>query len=187
MSAFFGRHSGTPADGRSVGGVPQTVGMQEPTPVVDVVDAVPDEVLTKVRSICLPLPDASEEPAWVGVRWRIRGKTFAHLYAVEPDSPTILAQRARPQGITVVLVFRAPADEVEAIRAAGNPFFVAGWGRDVVGLVLGGSVDWPEVAELLVQSYCFLAPRKLVAMLDHDRVGHHLGGSGPERTGMNRT
>ncbi len=132
---------------------------------VDVVDGVPDDVLSNVRSVCLSLPGAYEEPAWVGVRWRVRGRTFAHLYAVEPDSPTILAQRARPDGVTVVLVFRAPADEVEAIRAAGDPFFVAGWGRDVVGLVLDGSVDRPEVDELLVQSFCFMAPRKLVNAL----------------------
>jgi hypothetical protein len=51
------------------------------------------------------------------------------------------------------------------LRGAGHPFFYAGWGRDVVGMVLERSTDWTEVAELLTESYCVLAPRKLVAQV----------------------
>ena len=51
------------------------------------------------------------------------------------------------------------------LRAAGHPFFYAGWGRDVVGMVLDGDPDWDEVAELLTESYCVLAPKKLVALV----------------------
>ena len=40
----------------------------------DPVDAeIPPEVLAALRSVCLPLPEAYEEPA-VGVRWCIRKK-----------------------------------------------------------------------------------------------------------------
>jgi hypothetical protein len=52
------------------------------------------------------------------------------------------------------------------LRSAGHPFFYAGWGRDVVGMVLDDSTDWTEVAELLTESYCVLAPKKLVALVD---------------------
>jgi hypothetical protein len=31
-----------------------------------------DQILTRLRAICLALPDAHEEHAWVGIRWRIR-------------------------------------------------------------------------------------------------------------------
>ena len=52
------------------------------------------------------------------------------------------------------------------LRHAGHPYVYAGWGRDVVGLVLDGDTDWDEVTELLTESYCVLAPQKLVALLD---------------------
>ena len=52
------------------------------------------------------------------------------------------------------------------LRNAGHPFFYAGWGRDVVGMVLEDATDWDEVAELLTESYCVLAPKKLVALVD---------------------
>lgn len=45
-------------------------------------------------------------------------------------------------------------------------FFAARWGSDVAGLELGGHADWCEVAELLIESYCLLAPQKLVALVD---------------------
>lgn len=32
----------------------------------------------------------------------------------------------------------------------------AGWGRDVVGMVLGPDADWGEVAELLTESFCVI-------------------------------
>ena len=49
---------------------------------------------------------------------------------------------------------------------AGPPFFYAGWGRNVIGLVLNEGTDWDEVTELMTESYCVLAPRKLVALVD---------------------
>ena len=42
-------------------------------------DDVPKALEARVRSLCLALPDAHEEAAWVGTRWRIRTKTFAHV------------------------------------------------------------------------------------------------------------
>jgi len=36
----------------------------------------------------------------------------------------------------------------------------------VVGLVLDAHTDWSEVAELVTESYCLLAPKKLVALMD---------------------
>ena len=32
---------------------------------------VPLAIVTELRSVCLGLPEAYEEPAWVGTRWRI--------------------------------------------------------------------------------------------------------------------
>jgi hypothetical protein len=37
---------------------------------------------------------------------------------------------------------------------------------DEVGLVLGEDPDWDEIRELLTESYCAVAPSKLVALVD---------------------
>jgi hypothetical protein len=49
--------------------------------------AVPDKVLSRLRSVCLGLPEAHEETAWVGVRWRIRTNTFAHVLVINAGWP----------------------------------------------------------------------------------------------------
>ena len=119
-------------------------------------DDVPDEVEIELREICLELPDAYEERAWVGTQWMVRNRTFAHVLGVGLDGGTPV----------VVLAFRSAGEELEVLRHAGHPFFELGWGRDAMGMVLDEDVDWDEVRELVTESYCVLAPKKLVAMID---------------------
>ncbi len=118
-------------------------------------DDVPDHVEIRLREYCLALPDAYEERAWVGTRWMVRTKTFAHVLGVEADT-----------GPLVVLSFRSEGDELEVLRSAGHPFFVLGWGRDAIGMVLDATTDWDEVRELVTESFCVLAPKKLIALVD---------------------
>lgn len=125
-------------------------------------DVVP-ELLERVRPICLALPEAYEEPAWIGVRWRVRKRTFAHLVTLEAGTEGAFSVAASPDRDSTVVTFRAPGEELDALRNAGPPYFFAGWGRNVVGLVLDTGTDWDEVTELLTESYCVLAPRKLIA------------------------
>jgi hypothetical protein len=54
----------------------------------------------------------------------------------------------------------------QPLRSAGHPFFGPRWRADEVGMVLDAAVDWDEVAELLTESYCVLAPKKLVELVD---------------------
>jgi hypothetical protein len=35
-----------------------------------------------------------------------------------------------------------------------------------VGMVLDDDTDWAEVAELLIESYCLLAPKRLAVRVD---------------------
>jgi hypothetical protein len=130
---------------------------------------VPPEVLAQLRPVCLGLPETYEEPAWVGIRWRVRKRTFAHVLTVDPEGGVYAAAYARAAGIDepiCTMTFRSPGDEIEALVARGHPFYQPGWGDDVVGMVLHDDVDWDEVAELLTESYCVLAPQKLVARVD---------------------
>jgi predicted DNA-binding protein (MmcQ/YjbR family) len=116
---------------------------------------VPIEVVGELRSVCLGLPEAYEEPAWVGTRWRIRKRTFAHVLTVDSAD-----------GPVSVMTFRSSGQELDALRGAGHPFFRPGWGTNVVGMVLGADVDWEEVAELVTESYCVLAPKRLAELVD---------------------
>lgn len=126
-------------------------------------DDVPDDIVEPLREICLSLPGAYEEQAWIGTRWRVRGRTFAHVLTVEPDVDSPFARVVGAGQEVTVLTFRAPPEELDALVAAGPPFFKARWGRDVVVLTLVDDIDWTEIAELMTESYCVLAPKKLVA------------------------
>jgi hypothetical protein len=127
---------------------------------------VAPELLDRVRSICLGLPETYEEPAWIGVRWKVRQRTFAHVFAVDDASTSIMKEIMHLQGETTAVTFRVPAEDLLALRAAGHPFYYAGWGRNAMCLHLDDTTDWSEVAELMTESYCLLAPQKLVARVD---------------------
>lgn len=126
---------------------------------------MPPEIVSRVRSICRQLPESYEEPAWVGVRWRIRTRTFAHLYAPDVDRSPVYAPYASEGQELVVMTFRVPADDLLGLTAPGFPFFRAGWGQDVVVAVLGDDTDWTELAELITDSYRGMAPKFLAARL----------------------
>ena len=130
----------------------------------------PPKVVARLRKICMALPDAYEEQAWTGTRWRVRKRTFAHVLTVEGQTTSAHVRASMAQGLTTLVTFRAQGEELEVIRRSGHPFFYAGWGRDVVGMVLDGQTDWDEVAELMTESYCVLAPKKLVALVDRPEV-----------------
>ena len=55
---------------------------------------VPRDVVAKLRLICLGLPDAYEESAWVGTRWCIRKKNFAHVLMIDAGWPPAYARLA---------------------------------------------------------------------------------------------
>jgi hypothetical protein len=67
-------------------------------------DDVPEETLARVRSVCLALPGAQEQEAWAGVRWRVRGHTFAHVLTVESGRPASYAEAAGTDGPALVVL-----------------------------------------------------------------------------------
>ena len=65
-----------------------------------------------------------------------------------------------------VLTFRSSGPELDAPSRRGPSVLRAPVGPDVVGMVLEAGVDWNEVAELITESYCVLAPKRLVEVVD---------------------
>jgi hypothetical protein len=122
--------------------------------VTDYLD-VPEAIVRRVRLACAHLPEAYEETAFAGVRWRIRGRTLVHVVTVDGA-----------RGPVTYMTVHAAGEELDVLVAMGDPFF-PGWGPGLVAMVLreDGTTDWEEVKELVTESYCLLAPKKLIARL----------------------
>jgi hypothetical protein len=125
--------------------------------VPDYVD-VPPAIVDRVRAACAHLPEAYEEQPYAGFRWRIRGQTLAHLVSRETERETL-----------TYVTFHSD-EEREALIGTGHPFY-PGWGDGLVAMVLTDdeTTDWEDVRELLTESYCLLAPKKLIARLSSAR------------------
>ena len=108
---------------------------------------VPAAWVRRLGALLGAFPECREEDAWVGVRWRVGAATVAHVFGGEDQLFRI--------------TFRAEPDEVMAFTHLGPPYFKAGWGGNVVGLLLDDDTDWQELAELLTDSYCLQAPARL--------------------------
>ena len=80
---------------------------------------VPDAWVHRLDTIITRFPETTRERAWVGVCWRVRRATIAHVFGGED-------QRFR-------ITFRAEAEEVLAFEHLGPPYFRASWGTNVVG------------------------------------------------------
>jgi hypothetical protein len=124
---------------------------------------VPPEILDRLRPICRQLPETYEEPAWIGIRWRIRKRTVAHVYSPDPDRhPAYRMAGDAP----AVMTFRIPLAELPGLIAGGFPYFRVPWGGNVALAVLGDHTDWTEITELLTDSYCEMAPKFLIARIE---------------------
>jgi len=120
---------------------------------------MPPRPLTRLRKLCLALPEAHEVVAWGEPTFRVRNKLFA-MYAG--------ADNHHGAGRPAVWCKAAPGNQSLMVRASPDRFFVppyvgpSGW----VGVWLDGNPDWSEVRELVCDSYRLTAPKKLQAALD---------------------
>jgi predicted DNA-binding protein (MmcQ/YjbR family) len=105
--------------------------------------------LTRLRKICLALPQAYDQETWDDPTFRVKGKIFV---LVRDDGMTFWCKA--PPGSQNVLVNADP-------RRFYVPPYVGhkGW----VGVRLDGRPDWDEVARIVKRSYMLVAPRRLAA------------------------
>jgi hypothetical protein len=119
-------------------------------------------VLTRLRRLCLALPEAHEVEAWGEPTFRVRNKLFA-MYAA--------ADHHHGNGRAAVWCKAAPGNQQLMVKAAPERFFVppyvgpSGW----VGVRLGPGTDWDELAGLLADGWRLVAPRRLVAAMTEER------------------
>jgi hypothetical protein len=123
-------------------------------------------VVARIAVTALALPEAYEEDAWTGVRWRIRTQTFAHVMVAQEGYESSYRDITGIADPTTVLTFRATGDELLALVHAGPPFYKPPWSPTIVGMALDDDTDWAEVADLVTESYRICAPQKLVRLLE---------------------
>lgn len=123
-------------------------------------------MVARLAATALTLPDAYEEDAWTGVRWGVRGRAFAHVLVAQEGYTSAYREVTGIAAPTTVLTFRAASDELRALERAGHPFYKPRWSATIMGVVLEEGTDWAEIAELVIDSYRFCAPRKLARLLD---------------------
>lgn len=120
---------------------------------------MPQRPLTRLRKLCLALPEAHVVIAWGAPTFRVRKKIFA-MYADAGDH--------HGGGRNGVWLKAAPGNQELMVKAAPRRFFVppyvgpSGW----IGVWLDSGVDWGEVDDLVRDSYRLVAPKKLRMLLD---------------------
>jgi predicted DNA-binding protein (MmcQ/YjbR family) len=124
---------------------------------------VPEDIVQRVRTLCLALPDVT-----VRVDYPLtKARSTAHSFDIRRRSFCLLVAVEDSAGKPVpLLVLRADPDEREVLLSTGHPFFASRAGRDRIGVLLTGDTDWEEIRELVTESYRILAPKKLTALLD---------------------
>jgi len=119
---------------------------------------MPPRALTRLRKLCLALPEAHEVEAWGEPPFRVRNKLFA-MYASSGNHHGA----GRP-----AVWFKASAtNQALMVEAEPERFFVppyvgpSGW----VGVWLDGTVAWDDLAELLRDAYLLTAPKRLATLV----------------------
>lgn len=114
--------------------------------------------LEALRSLCLALPETTERLSHGEPTWFVRGKKTFVMYANHHHDDRLAFWCAAPDGAQEMLVGSHP-----------DRFFVPPYvgGRGWLGVYLDvPGVDWDQIADLVVDAYRAVAPKKLVAELD---------------------
>jgi hypothetical protein len=116
-----------------------------------------DGSLEKLRQLCLALPDTTERLSHGEPTWFIGGKKVFVTYSDHHHDDRVGFWCAAAPGAQDVLVTAAPE------RYFVPPYVGSrGW----LGVWLDVPVDWDEIADLVIDAYCMIAPKRLLAELD---------------------
>ncbi len=112
-------------------------------------------VLTRLRGLCLALPETSEASSWGHPNFRAGKKTFIAFEQV----------KGRPS-----IAFRLEGTDVDLLLRR-KEFFVTPYGRGQwVSEWADGPLNWRQVAQLAERSYRLVALKRMTAVLDTKKV-----------------
>ena len=111
--------------------------------------------IERVRRICLALPEVEERSfgGHTAPAFRVRDKIFV----MTSEDGTSMTMKA-PKGAQQILVGSDP-DRFFVPKYVGPKGWVA------VHLRLRRAPDWDEMAEMIAESYCLTAPKRLAAQV----------------------
>jgi len=115
--------------------------------------------LTRLRKLCLALPESTEKEAWGAPTFRVKNKLFVHY-----------RNNHHGDGRIAAWCKELPERQMDVVESDPERFFVppyvgpSGW----VGVRLDRKPDWSIVHELVERGYRLVAPKRLVARLDTD-------------------
>ena len=113
-----------------------------------------DDVLERLRALCLALPETTEKLSHGEPTWFVR-RTFV-MYADHHHDDRLGFWCAALPGVQEALVAAEPG------RFFRPPYVGhRGW----LGVYLDVPLDWDEIAEIVTDAYRVIAPRTLVARL----------------------
>jgi hypothetical protein len=116
-----------------------------------------DRPITKLRRLCLALPEVTERLSHGEPTWFVRDKTSFVTTADHHHDDRVAFWCAAPSGVQEDLVEGAP-DRFFRPPYVGD----RGW----LGVYLDAPQDWDEIAALVADAYRCVAPLRLVAALD---------------------
>lgn len=115
-----------------------------------------NEILERVREICLALPEATEKIAWGEPTWRA-GKIFVMFNTYHHGDPHLSIVCNAEEGVQESLVAAEPKHFYRPPYVGG-----AGW----IGVRLDTGLDWGMVESLIKAAYRVTAPKKLLRQLE---------------------
>ena len=112
----------------------------------------PDErTLTKLRALCLSLPETNETASWGHPNFKAGKKTFVAFERVKGRAS---------------MAFRLEPDEVERLLQR-KQFFATPYGRGLwVSVWADGPLDWHAVQDLVERSYRVVALKRMLTALE---------------------
>lgn len=109
--------------------------------------------ITRLRAVCMALPEAEERETWDIPTFRVRDKIFAMVHPAQ-GRPSVWLKA--PRGAQAILT-EAAADRFFAPPYVGHK----GW----IGIWLDVGVDWDEMQALVERSWRMTAPKRLAVTL----------------------
>ena len=123
----------------------------------------PGDPLTRVREICLALPEVTERLSHSAPTFFVRGKKTFVMFHDDHHG----------DGILGLWCAAAPGVQEELVRTEPDRFYRPAYvgHRGWIGVRLDVDPDWDEVAAICADAYRCVAPKTLVARLDGDAAG----------------
>lgn len=118
-----------------------------------------EDPLSRLRSLCLALPEVSERLSHGEPTWFVGGKKTFVMYADHHHDDRLAFWCAAPAGMQEAFIEASP-------RRFFRPPYVGhrGW----LGVWLDVQVDWDEIADIVRDAYRVVAPSPLVQQMDAD-------------------